>query len=303
MKTSIIIFIQFFSLAFSQQDTDSHIPLLQGRIEPIERFVTVNPIVGGVDRRNSITLERDQLKNLRIVFLRDSLIDSSGPQFVKIKTIVKNKSGNVIFEYLGHAVTFNRFADSLSEFLYLKKIANEVSHFGYVRPTIMNSVGIQTDSLPDWSTVAIVVEPDESLHKYGGRIRTRKEFHYLVKGNRFETGFTLSAPKVLYDTRASDTVKYGNTSAMVRLYLLDGNSGERFPLNIGIGTFGVESPIDISKNGGGFAISLFFDLIQTMNYFGMSVTNKVNAGFDISPFFPVGHKSRLLFNVRLGITP
>jgi hypothetical protein len=29
---------------------------------------------------------------------------------------------------------------------------------------------------------------------------------------------------------------------------------------------------------------------------------KVNAGFDVSPFFPIGHKPRVLFSARLGIT-
>jgi len=124
-----------------------------------------------------------------------------------------------------------------------------------------------------------------------------------VRGGRFQTAFTLSVPKVLYDTCDDDSVSYGKTSAMLRINALRGGTGEPFPVSVGIGTFGMDSPIDVSRKGGGFAFSLYFDVIQMLRIFDMKLPPRVNAGFDVSPFFPIDHKARILFSARLGINP
>jgi hypothetical protein len=105
----------------------------------------------------------------------------------------------------------------------------------------------------------------------------------------------------LYDTRAKDVIDYGHTSAMLRLYYVDGGSGHRLPVNLGFGTFGVNSPIDVSIGRGGFAMSAFLDLIELMRRLGMDVGTKVNAGLELTPFFPVQKKSRILFDAHVGL--
>jgi hypothetical protein len=122
-----------------------------------------------------------------------------------------------------------------------------------------------------------------------------------VRGQRIEAGLTLGVPKVLYDTQADDSIDYGNTSAMLRFYYVDGTSGHRFPISLGFGTFGVNSPIDMSAGEGGFATSVFLDIIELMRRVGMNIGIKVNAGFEMTPFFPIERRSRLLFNAQVGL--
>lgn len=144
---------------------------------------------------------------------------------------------------------------------------------------------------------------EKDITKYYGRIRNKLEYRILIQGPRVQPAFTLSVPKVLYDTCRDDSVQYGNTSAMLRFFLLDQKTGEQYPISVGIGTFGVDSPIDVSRSGGGFAISFYLDLVQMLKRFTGKLTQKVNAGVDIAPFFPIGHKSRILISARVGISP
>ena len=107
--------------------------------------------------------------------------------------------------------------------------------------------------------------------------------------------------KVLYHTPAKDSIDYGDTSAILRLYYVDGDSGLHFPISFGIGTFGVNSPIDVSIGRGGFATSIFLDIIELMRRQDMDVGIKVNTGLELTPFFPIKKKSRLLFDAHAGL--
>jgi hypothetical protein len=112
--------------------------------------------------------------------------------------------------------------------------------------------------------------------------------------------FALAFPKVLYDTQAKDSIKYGKISAMMRFYYVKTSSGHRFPVNIGIGTLGVNSPIDIAEARGGFAASIFLDVIELIRNLGFDFSMKANAGLELMPFFSIKRKPRILFNAQVG---
>jgi hypothetical protein len=106
----------------------------------------------------------------------------------------------------------------------------------------------------------------------------------------------------LFDTQASDTMEYGKTSAMMRFYYVNAISGYRFPVNLGVGTFGVNSPIDVGVGQGGFAASIFLDVVELIRKLGVNFGMKVNAGLELTPFFPIKRKSRVLLNAQVGFS-
>lgn len=162
-------------------------------------------------------------------------------------------------------------------------------------------VGLDVDTLPNWAIVKVSVAPDYTI-KIGAVDRSNSVTRYFrVKGPKFEMGLTLGVPKVLYDTQADDSIEYGNTSAMLRLYYIDGSSGHRFPINLGAGSFGVNSPVDMSAGRGGFATSIFLDVIELMRRLNIDLGQRVNAGIEMTPFFPIKRQSRLLFDVHVGL--
>ena len=123
-------------------------------------------------------------------------------------------------------------------------------------------VRIHVDSLPDWAIIKIKIEPDYTI-KIGGYDKANSNSRYFrVKGPRNEIGFSLGLPKVLFDSRSKDTLNYSSYSAMIRFYYMDEISGYRFPVNLGIGTFGVNSPLDVRVGGGGLALSVFLDVVE-----------------------------------------
>jgi hypothetical protein len=159
------------------------------------------------------------------------------------------------------------------------------------------------DSLPAWATIKVNIEPDYTI-KIGARDRTNAVTRYFqVRGPTMEIGFSLGIPKVLYDTQARDTIDYGNTSAMVRFYYVNAESGNRFPVSFGMGTFGVSSPIDVGVGRGGFALSTFLDLVELTRIRDLGFIKKVNAGVELTLFFPVERKARLLINAQVGFSP
>jgi hypothetical protein len=240
---------------------------------------------------------------LRLIFVRDSLESKDGPQFLKISTTSTNPYERIIDDNTQYAITFHRLKDKTADIDRLELYGGQINPMGHINPDLVESVPIQVDSLEAWGHIYVRVEPEQEIVKYYGRIKNKLEYHIIVKGKRIQTGFSLSVPKVIYDTVKKDSMQYGNTSAMFRFYYLNGETGERYPVNIGIGTFGVNSPIDVSRNGGGFAISLFFDIIQMLKILNVTPSYNVNAGFDISPFIPIGHKPRVLLSARVGISP
>jgi hypothetical protein len=173
--------------------------------------------------------------------------------------------------------------------------------YAAIRTEELEHVQVEIDSLPNWAVIKVSVEPDYTIN-IGAVNRSNTVTRYFrVKGPRIEAGLTLGVPKVLYDTQAKDSIDYGNTSAMLRLYYIDAKSGHRFPINFGIGTFGVSSPIDVSIGRGGFATSVFLDIIELMRRLDLDVGTKVNAGLELTPFFPIKKRSRLLFDAHVGL--
>jgi hypothetical protein len=173
--------------------------------------------------------------------------------------------------------------------------------YAAIRTEECEQVQIEVDSLPNWAVIKVTIEPDYTI-KIGAVDRSNILTRYFrVKGPSLEAGLTLGVPKVLYDTRASDSIDYGHTSAMVRFYYVSRGSGQRFPINFGFGTFGVNSPIDVSVGRGGFATSVLLDVIELMRRMDLGLGIKVNAGLEFTPFFPIKRKSRILFDAHVAL--
>ena len=224
-----------------------------------------------------------------------------GPQFVIIKTTVQLQTGTTVQSFERRVMTFRSHGDANMDRALFLQYRRAYGPYASIRTAEFEGLQAEVDSLPNWAVIRVSVEPDYTI-KIGAVDRSNTMTRYFrVKGPSIEAGFTLGVPKVLYDTRASDSIDYGNTSAMLRLYYVDAASGHRFPVNIGIGTFGVNSPIDVSIGRGGFATSVFLDIIELLRRLGLGVGIKVNAGLDLTPFFPIQKKSRLLFDAHVGL--
>lgn len=270
-------------------------------VEQIERYVRIIPEDGGSDPQTAVTLDRDQIRDLQVVFQRDSIREGMGPQFVTIKTTVRLRGGTMAQTLERRVMTFRSHGDPNKDRAMFIQYRKAYGPYAAIRADEFERVQVELDSLPNWATIRVSVEPDYTI-KIGAADRANSVTRYFrVKGHRIEAGFTLGIPKVLYDTRAEDSIDYGNTSAMLRLYYVDGASGHRFPVNFGIGTFGVNSPIDVSVGRGGFATSVFLDIIELMRRLDIEVGLKVNAGLELTPFFPIKKKSRLLFDAHVGL--
>jgi hypothetical protein len=274
-----------------------------GRVVPVSGYVRLMTgeriIAAGV----RVSLTHEEISRLRIVFMRDSLGNDDGPQYLRILTSLTNKNERTLDENTQYAITFHRRVDKSSDLAELRRFSKEIDPISHTNPALIEMVPIQVDTLAEWGHLYVTVEPEQEFVKYYGRIRNKLEYEILIKGGTLEAGLTVSVPKVLYDTRGSDSVSYGKTSAMLRVYFLNAETGMRYPFNLGIGTFGVDSPIDVSRTGGGFAFSIYFDVVQFFRLLDYNLSYGFNAGFDVSPFFPIGHKARMLFNARLGISP
>jgi hypothetical protein len=165
--------------------------------------------------------------------------------------------------------------------------------YANLRPEELEKVLVPVDSLPDWAILGIHIEPDYTI-KIGAVDRSN-----VIT---IELGFSLAIPKVLFDTRANDTIQYGNYSAMVRLYFISSKTGDRFPVSAGIGIFGVNSPIDVGIDRGGFALSMFVDMAEMVRIVNVGFAKKVNIGLELDPFFPIGKKGRLLLVAQVGVS-
>ena len=89
---------------------------------------------------------------------------------------------------------------------------------------------------------------------------------------------------------------------MIRFYYVNAISGHRFPVNLVLGTFGVNSPIDVGEGRGGFAASILLDVVELIKIFWTQFGMKVNAGIELTPFFPIKSRSRILLNVQVGFS-
>jgi hypothetical protein len=303
------LFIIFSMYAFAQvaDSTQPHhgnastspLPVLI----PLSRYVDCGPIKGG-SKKSPVSITIEEALQLTVIFNRDSLPKDCGIQFLTVTISIFNKHGVLTDKIVKQAFTFPREDGKEADRSKLHFYAGRVAPYGFVSEQKIERVKILHDSIPQWSLMKVELTPTDEYTKFAERLKYEMEWWYRIKGSVYEGEFFLGIPKVLYDSRSDDPIVYGNASAMMRLYLLHSETGDRYPVNVGIGTFGVSTPIDVSKNGGGIAISLLFDIVQAVRLsYDMDIPNKLNAGIEITPFFPLERKSRILVNARIGYSP
>jgi len=225
-----------------------------------------------------------------------------GPQFLRITTTVLLRDGVAAPSYERRVVTYRSHGNPAKDRAMFIQYRSVYGAYANIRPEELEHVLVPVDSLPDWAILGIHIEPDYTI-KIGAVDRANTVTQYFrVRGPTIEIGFSLAVPKVMYDTRAYDTIQYGNTSAMVRFYLINAESGNRFPVSLGIGMFGVNSPVDLGIGRGGFAASLFLDLAEMVRIVNVGFTKKINIGLEVDPFVPIGRRARLLLVAQAGIS-
>jgi hypothetical protein len=260
-------------------------------------------VSGGGTDRSAVALTKGELSRLTVWFDRDSLGVDDGIQFVRI-TVTINRADGMLHEKISErAFTFARGSSPEDDDTMMRGYAKTIHPLGFASRRKIDSVDIELDGLPEWGIVEVRAEPDEDYAAYASHRGNRIVWHYRARGGRVDGAFYLGIPKVLLDTRDRNDLDYGRTSAMYRIFWLNGETGDRFPVNIGFGVFGVRSPIDVSSAGGGYAVSGLLDLFEVARHFGLDLTNKVNAGVEVVPFFPVNHPARVLVALRVGIAP
>ena len=284
-------------------ETDCSIEIEEHQlIEQISRYVHIEPKNGSEDIQSAVTLDRSQIRNLRVMFQRDSIRLGMGPQFVTIKTTIQSRDGTTSQTFERRVLTFRGDHDPNRDRAMLIQYRRAYGAYAAIRPEEFTQVRIHLDSLPDWAIIKIAIEPDYTI-KIGGYDRSNLYTRYFrVRGPQIEIGLSLGIPKVLFDTQANDSLDYGNTSAMIRFYYVNEISGHRFPVNFGFGTFGVSSPLDINVGRGGFALSVFLDVVEISRLIGIDLNKKITGGFEFAPFFPIEKKIRFLIDAQVGIS-
>ncbi len=271
-------------------------------VEQLSKYVSIIPVAGGNDTRTAVTVDREQIRDLEVLFHRDSIRLRMGPQFLRITTTVLLRDGAAAPSYERRVVTYRSHGDPSKDRAMFIQYRTAYGTYANIRPEELEQVLVPVDSLPDWAILGIHIEPDYSI-KIGAVDRSNSiTQYYRVRGRTIELGFSLAIPKVLYDTRANDTTDYGVTSAMVRMYFISSKTGNRFPVSAGIGMFGVNSPVDVGIGRGGFALSMFLDLAEMVRILNVGFTQKVNIGLEVDPFLPIGRKGRLLFVAQAGVS-
>ncbi|HBZ01413.1 MAG TPA: hypothetical protein DEO84_08865 [candidate division Zixibacteria bacterium] len=271
-------------------------------IERIEDYVFVGPEDGSIDLRHAVTLSRDQMRKLRVDFKRERIQDNMGPQYLTIKTSILSRNGTVTATFERRIVIFRYTGDPTRDMEMFLRYRTAYGAYAVIHPEETERVRLLLDSLPNWSVVKLCIEPDYVINIGAVDQSNSVTRYYRVKGPSFEMGFTLGVPKVLYDTQAKDSMEYGKTSAMLRFYYVSSVSGHRFPVSFGIGTFGVNSPIDVDKGQGGFAASFFLDVIELARRLNWNIGGKASAGLELTPFIPIKKRSRILFDAHVGLT-
>jgi hypothetical protein len=271
-------------------------------VEQLSRYVSVIPESGSNNIRTAVTLDREQIQNLMVRFQRDSIRIGMGPQFVRITTTILLRDGIAAPSYERRVVTYRSHGDPYKDRAMFIQYRAAYGAFANIRPEELEKVLVPVDSLPDWAILGIHIEPDYTI-KIGAVDRSNSMTqYYRVRGPTIELGFSLAIPKVLYDTRADDSIQYGNYSAMVRFYFIDSKTGNRFPVSAGIGVFGVNSPVDVGIGRGGFALSMFLDLAEMVRIVNIGFTKKINIGLELAPFLPIEKKGRLLLVAQAGFS-
>jgi len=270
-------------------------------IEQISQYAHIEPYAGGEYPEYAVTLERSQIRNLRIIFLRDNIRLGMGPQFITIRTTVQMRDGTTSVSER-RVLTFRSNNDANRDRAMLIKYRAAYGAYAAIRSEEFTQVRIHVDSLSDWAMVKVNIEPDYSI-KVGEYDRSNSFSRYFrVKGPAIEIGFSIGIPKVLYDSQAKDTISYGNSSAMLRFYYVNEESGNRFPINLGIGTFGVNSPLDVNVGRGGFALSAYLDVAELTRILGIGLMKKLSVGLEFAPFFSIGKRARFLIDAQVSLT-
>ena len=284
-------------------DTDCIVTVEENQdVEQLSRYVSIIPEAGNTNIREAMTLDREQVRNLEVRFQRDSIRPGMGPQFLRITTTILLRDGVAAPSYERRVVTYRSHGNPAKDRAMFIQYRSVYGAYANIRPEELEHVLVPVDSLPDWAILGIHIEPDYTI-KIGAVDRANTVTQYFrVRGPTIEIGFSLAVPKVMYDTRAYDTIQYGNTSAMVRFYLINAESGNRFPVSLGIGMFGVNSPVDLGIGRGGFAASLFLDLAEMVRIVNVGFTKKINIGLEVDPFVPIGKKARILLVAQAGIS-
>lgn len=271
-------------------------------VEQLSSYVSITPLDGSGDPETAVTLGREQIRNVQVVFERDSIRPRMGPQFVTIRTTVQLRDGSITQTFERRVVTFRSHGDPERDRAMFIQYRTAYGAYAAISTEELQHVRLPLDSLPSWAMIKVNIEPDYTI-KIAASDRSNSVTRYFrVRGPAIEIGFSLGIPKVLYDTQANDTIDYGNTSATVRFYYINAESGNRFPVSLGIGTFGVNSPIDVGRGRGGFALSILLDLVELTRIRDLGFIRKVNAGLEVAPFFPIERKVRLLIDAQVGFS-
>lgn len=271
-------------------------------VDQVGDYVHMNPVAGSQNAQTAVTLDRRQIQNLCVVFERGRIKESMGPQFVTIRTTVQSRDEVTVQTFERRVLTFKSSGNSNRDRVMFSQYRTAYGVYAAILLEELEQVHLQLDSLPNWAVIKVNVQPDYTI-KIGAYDRFNSiTYYYRVKGPTIETRFAIAIPKVLYDTEAGDSIEYGKTSAMMRFYYVDAISGHRFPVSFGVGTFGVNSPIDVSAGKGGFAASIFLDVVELIRKFGGHFGTKVNAGLEVTPFIPIKRRSRFLLNAQVGFS-
>ena len=271
-------------------------------VEQLRRYVSIFPLDGSSDPNTAITLESEQIRLLRVEFRRDSIQSQMGPQFFTIRTTVQLRDGTVTQTFERRVLTFRSRGDPEKDRALFIQYRTAYGPYAAISTDELEEVRLPLDSLPAWALIKVNIEPDYTI-KIGAFDRYNTVTRYFrVRGPTIEVGFSLGIPKVLYDTQASDSIDYGNSSAMLRFYYVNSESGNRFPVSLGTGTFGVNSPIDVGVARGGFALSTLLDLVALTTIREIGFIKKFNAGLELTQFFPIDRKARLLINAQVGFS-
>jgi hypothetical protein len=271
-------------------------------IERIDKYVQIGPEAGSKDPLKAVTLDRKHIRNLQVVFNRDSIGTTMGPQYVTIKTTVMTRKGTITQSSERRMMTFGSHGNPNKDRAMFMRYRTAYGPFAVIHLEEIDHVRLLLDSLPSWALIKIHIEPDYAVNIGAVDISNAVTRFYRVKGPTIEMGFAIGVPKILYDTQAKDSMEYGKTSAMLRFYYVSGRTGFRFPVSLGFGAFGVNTPIDVGKGRGGFAASVFLDVIELGHRLNWNFNTKISAGLEITPFLPIQRRSRILFDAHVGYT-
>jgi hypothetical protein len=271
-------------------------------VEQLNAYVSIGPFDGSSDPESATTLDGEQIRTLQVTFHRELIRSRMGPQFIIIKTWMQSRDGTTSPTAERRVVTFKSHGNPEQDRAVFIQYRTAYGAYAAISTEEFEQVRLPLDSLPAWAIIKVHIEPDYTI-RIGAYDRSNSVTRYFrVRGPTLEIGLSLGIPKVLYDTQARDTVTYGNTSAMVRFYYVNGESGNRFPVSFGVGTFGVSSPIDVGVGRGGFALSPFLDLVELTKIRGLGFIKKLIAGLELTLFFPIERRARFLVNAQVGFS-